>query len=154
MSDHVKLRTDPNITPPLVRVPECPRGCGFTGWPDGNSSPYLGCGGDPARHQRKPVAAEFHTPPAPQPESPFTPAPPKPRKQSPRPSYRGAGTTPWKPTSVKPGPPISARGRCGTCNRDIALLAGPDGPIVWEHRYLGNRCGGSGHPPRATAGAR
>jgi hypothetical protein len=37
-------------------VPSCPH-CGFTGHPDGSSSPYIWCGGDEARHTRAPVSA-------------------------------------------------------------------------------------------------
>lgn len=45
--------TKPALTSPNRAVPECPLGCGYTGWPDGESSPYLACDGDPAGHQRQ-----------------------------------------------------------------------------------------------------
>jgi hypothetical protein len=146
-------RTDPQIisTPVIARPPECPRGCGYAGWPDETSSPYRGCDGkDQAMHRRPPVAEAFRTPPV-EAESPFAPSQPKPRRQAPRPSNRGRGIPPATPLVRVPK---GARGRCGTCNRDIGLRAGPDGPITFEHNYIGNRCGGSGYPPRATAGAR
>ena len=154
-------RTDPNITPAVSafgRVPECPRGCGFAGWPTATASPYRGCDGrDQTLHQRAPVAEEFRAAPAPvQPDSPSVPSqPPRRHRAKPRPSTRGRGT----PPALATPPPVvrvpkGARGRCGTCNRDVGLQAGPDGPVLYEHRWTGVRCGGSGHPPRITAGAR
>lgn len=36
-------------------VPHCQ--CGFVGHPTDQATPYVACGGDPARHQRRPVRA-------------------------------------------------------------------------------------------------
>ena len=47
----------PALTSPARAVPECPLRCGYAGWPTAESSPYIACGGDPARHQRTPVGA-------------------------------------------------------------------------------------------------
>lgn len=43
---------------PTRTVPTCPAGCGFTGEANAEQSPYIACGGDPARHQRTPTRKE------------------------------------------------------------------------------------------------
>ena len=40
--------------------PEC-MACGFTGCPCQESSPYIACGGDPAKHQRTPLELGVRT---------------------------------------------------------------------------------------------
>lgn len=49
----------PRTWPPGCVLRQCDpdAGCDFVGAPDDRQSPYLACGGNPARHQRPPVGA-------------------------------------------------------------------------------------------------
>jgi len=43
--------------PPGPWPPTCPS-CGFRGEPGPDATPYVACGGDPTRHQRRPVGLD------------------------------------------------------------------------------------------------
>jgi hypothetical protein len=125
--------TKPVIGPDRSGLPSCPC-CTFVGRPTADATPYVVCGGDETRHQRAPVAEQFRTPepPPPPPPAPKPVAPPT----APPPLDHG---TAWRK---------GLRGRCGTCNRAVGVLPGPDGPVTWGHKQNGGPCPGSGWPPR------
>ena len=140
--------------------PSCRR-CGWSGVASAEASPYIACGGDPAKHHRAPVAERFVQPartgsaaaPA-RPAAVQAPRPARPRAPRPKavPPRRQAAWTP-PPVAVVGSPrerqarATVGRGDCNVCHLPFALRPGMDGPVVNSHGPTGARCPGGENPP-------